>query len=99
MSGLSRIATVEQTSRFGSFVPTAEVMLTVVEPSRWQGSSLYRSLRKLTGGRDSLAHALQWMLMLACQVKYLCHLRVSDVVGIDTARTDTLIMDLKHDPS
>jgi hypothetical protein len=39
------------------------------------------------------------MLMLACQVKYLCHLRVSDVVGIDTARTDTLIMDLKHDPS
>ena len=74
-------------------------MLTVVEPSRWQCSSLYRSLRKLTGGRDSLAHALQWMLMLACQVKYLCHLRVSDVVGIDTARTDTLIMDLKHDPS
>ena len=34
--------------------------------------------------------------MLACEVKYIRHLRVGDIAWIYPARADSLTMDLKH---
>ena len=36
--------------------------------------------------------------MLACEIKYLRHLRVGDIAWIYPACADSLTMDLKHNP-
>ena len=37
------------------------------------------------------------MLLLLSHVHYLCHFRLSHLVGVDAANANTLLMNMKHD--